>query len=64
MSLLALGAQRLTQSQEKDMPSDDPGRPAGPKMNPMKKLYWKQFGGGPTEAVMKRMDPTSTTIPK
>ena len=30
----------------------------GPKMNPMKELYWKQFGGGPTEQMLKRMDPT------
>lgn len=35
----------------------------GPTINPIKALYWKQFGGGPTEADMKRMDPTSTTIP-
>jgi hypothetical protein len=21
----------------------------GPKINPYKKLYWKQFGGGPKE---------------
>ena len=27
-------------------------------MNPMKELYWKQFGGGPDEALLKRMDPT------
>jgi len=31
----------------------------GPKMNPMKELYWKQFGGGPDEAMLKRMDPKS-----
>lgn len=35
----------------------------GPTINPMKALYWKQFGGGPSEADMKRMDPTSYTIP-
>jgi arylsulfatase A-like enzyme len=29
----------------------------GPKMNPMKELYWKQFGGGPDAALLKRMDP-------
>jgi arylsulfatase len=28
----------------------------GPKINPMKALYWKQFGGGPDEALLKRMD--------
>ena len=31
----------------------------GPKMNPMKELYWKQFGGGPDAALLKRMDPNS-----
>ena len=30
----------------------------GPKINPMKALYWKQFGGGPDEAMLRRMDPT------
>ena len=30
----------------------------GPKMNPFKAHYWKQFGGGPTEAERKQMDPT------
>ena len=30
---------------------------AGPKLNPMKELYWKQFGGGPDAAMLKRMDP-------
>jgi len=29
----------------------------GPKMNPMKALYWKQFGGGPDEELLRRMDP-------
>lgn len=28
-----------------------------PKMNPMKALYWKQFGGGPDEALRRLMDP-------
>jgi arylsulfatase A-like enzyme len=32
----------------------------GPKMNPMKELYWKQFGGGPDDALLKRMDPKSS----
>jgi arylsulfatase A-like enzyme len=31
-----------------------------PKMNPMKELYWMQFGGGPDEAMLKRMDPQSS----
>jgi len=31
----------------------------GPKMNPMKELYWQQFGGGPDAALLKRMNPNS-----
>ena len=31
----------------------------GPKINPMKALYWQQFGGGPDEALLKRMDPST-----
>lgn len=30
-----------------------------PKINPMKELYWKQFGGGPDEKLLKRMEPKS-----
>ena len=30
----------------------------GPKLNPFAEKYWKQFGGGPTEADYKRMDPS------
>ncbi len=29
----------------------------GPEMNPMKVLYWQQFGGGPDERMLERMDP-------
>ena len=29
----------------------------GPKINPLKELYWKQFGGGPDEKLLERMDP-------
>jgi arylsulfatase A-like enzyme len=29
----------------------------GPKVNPFKELYWKQFGGGPSEEDIKQMDP-------
>jgi len=36
----------------------------GPSINPFKAIYWKKFGGGPTETDMKRMDPTATTIPE
>jgi arylsulfatase len=36
----------------------------GPTINPMKALYWKQFGGGPTEEDMKLMDPSATTTPR
>ena len=30
-----------------------------PKINPLKDLYWKQFGGGPDEAMLRKMDPAS-----
>jgi arylsulfatase len=30
----------------------------GPKVNPFKALYWKQFGGGPDEALLRKMDPS------
>jgi len=30
----------------------------GPKLNPLAELYWRQFGGGPTEEDYQRMDPT------
>ncbi len=29
----------------------------GPKLNPFAEKYWKQFGGGPTDADYARMDP-------
>lgn len=29
----------------------------GPKLNPFAELYWKQFGGGPTQEDYERMDP-------
>lgn len=29
----------------------------GPKMNPLKVAYWDQFGGGPDEAMLKKIDP-------
>ena len=29
----------------------------GPRINPFKELYWKQFGGCPDEALLKQMDP-------
>jgi arylsulfatase A-like enzyme len=29
----------------------------GPQMNPFKELYWKQFGGGPDEKLIRRMSP-------
>ncbi|HEX5102801.1 MAG TPA: arylsulfatase [Pirellulaceae bacterium] len=35
----------------------------GPKINPFKALYWKQFGGGPDEALRKRMDPAQQNEP-
>ena len=30
---------------------------AGPRINPFKELYWKQFGGGPTPELLREMDP-------
>jgi len=30
----------------------------GPKVNPFKELYWKQFGGGPDEETLRLMDPS------
>ena len=36
----------------------------GPKMNPFKELYWKQFGGGPDEKLRKFMDPETTSFPE
>jgi len=35
----------------------------GPKLNPFAVRYWEQFGGGPTEADFKRMDPTKPFPP-
>jgi arylsulfatase len=32
----------------------------GPKTNPMKELYWKQFGGGPDERMLRKMAPKTT----
>ena len=29
----------------------------GPKVNPMKELYWNQFGGGPDARLLEQMDP-------
>ncbi len=29
----------------------------GPKVNPFKELYWKQFGGGPDAALLEQMNP-------
>jgi arylsulfatase len=34
----------------------------GPKVNPFKELYWKQFGGGPDEELKKFMDPATTSF--
>ncbi len=31
----------------------------GPKINPFKELYWQQFGGGPSEEDLRRMDPVA-----
>ena len=29
----------------------------GPKINPMKELYWRQFGGGPDDSMIEKMNP-------
>lgn len=29
----------------------------GPRINPFKELYWKQFGGGPSPELLRQMDP-------
>lgn len=34
----------------------------GPKVNPFKALYWKQFGGGPDDALLRAMDPKSAPL--
>jgi arylsulfatase A-like enzyme len=34
----------------------------GPKVNPFKDLFWKQFGGGPTPAELREMDPTRADL--
>jgi arylsulfatase len=34
----------------------------GPKMNPMKELYWKQFGGGPDARLLDRMNPNKNAV--
>ena len=31
----------------------------GPKVNPLKELYWRQFGGGPSAEDLRRMDPAA-----
>jgi arylsulfatase A-like enzyme len=36
----------------------------GPKVNPFKELYWKQFGGAPSEELRRLMDPTQVEAQK
>jgi arylsulfatase len=38
---------------EEVLPAMENEDAVGPKVNPFKELYWKQFGGGPTEADIK-----------
>jgi arylsulfatase A-like enzyme len=33
----------------------------GPKINPFREIFWKQFGGGPDEQLLQRMDPSRAT---
>lgn len=35
----------------------------GPRLNPFKEAYWKQFGGGPSADELRIMEPTQGTIP-
>ena len=35
----------------------------GPRINPFKEIYWKQFGGGPTKEELYIMEPNHATIP-
>jgi arylsulfatase len=35
----------------------------GPELNPFAVRYWEQFGGGPTPADRRRMDPAKTLNP-
>jgi arylsulfatase A-like enzyme len=36
----------------------------GPRVNPFKAIYWRQFGGGPTPAMAREMDPARRLGPK
>ncbi len=36
----------------------------GPRMNPFKERYWEQFGSGPDEALLLKMDPAGKFDPK
>jgi arylsulfatase len=36
----------------------------GPKINPMKELYWKQFGGEPDAKLLERMNPNQENSKK
>ena len=36
----------------------------GPKINPFKELYWKQFGGGPDAKLLKRTNSTEKGPPR
>ena len=33
----------------------------GPKVNPFKAAYWRQFGGGPNASLLRQMDPGELT---
>ncbi len=36
----------------------------GPKVNPFKELFWRQFGGGPSEELRRLMDPAQQEAPR
>ncbi len=45
---------------EEVLPAMENEDAVGPKVNPFKERYWRQFGGSPDEQLLKRMDPTGT----
>lgn len=46
---------------EEILPALENENATGPKINPFKELYWKQFGGGPDDALLRAMDPERNT---
>jgi arylsulfatase len=46
------------------LPRLDNESAVGPTVNPFKALYWQQFGGGPDEALRRKMDPAAQAAAK